>query len=200
MKELKIPSHQVDVVEIMKKIRQSAASSRSEMSLEEKVRREAKSEFVKLIQAAQVPDFMVEQIRQQQAFEAYDPRTLYASSRPGVGSFIGLIRKLLRPITKLFVNLDPAAHELNRLTILNNFYLKTMQDLIVRVSTLSVEIHQLKRRAGHQHTRESQHQHQHQRHSGAPGPRRTRHGGRRDNNDNRNRNHQRTPPAEEPQA
>lgn len=203
MKDLRIPSHQVDVVEIMKKIRQSAAGSRSEMSLEEKVRREAKSEFVKLIQAAQVPDFMVEQIRQQQVFEAYDPRTLYSSSRAGVGSFIGLIRKLLRPITKLFVNLDPAAHELNRLTILNNFYLKTMQDLIVRVSTLSVEIHSLKRRTGHQlHTRDSQHPHQHQRHSGAPGPRRTRHGGRRDNNDNRNsnRNHQRTPPAEEPQA
>lgn len=200
MKDFKVPSHQVDVVEIMKKIRQSAASSRSEMTLEEKVRREAKSEFLSLIQAAQVPDFMVEQIRQQQVFEPYDPRTLYASSRPGVGSLIGVIRKILRPITKLFINLDPAAHELNRLTLLNNFYLKTMQDLIVKVSTLRVEIHQMKRRSGHQITREAGHHPS--RHPSAPGPRRTRHGGRRENNDNRNnanRNHQR-PAAEEPQA
>lgn len=200
MKDFKVPSHQVDVVEIMKKIRQSAASSRSEMTLEEKVRREAKSEFLSLIQAAQVPDFMVEQIRQQQVFEPYDPRTLYASSRPGVGSLIGVIRKILRPITKLFINLDPAAHELNRLTLLNNFYLKTMQDLIVKVSTLRVEIHQMKRRSGHQLTREAVHHPT--RHPATPGPRRTRHGGRRDNNDNRNnanRNHQR-PAAEEPQA
>ncbi|HSP07427.1 MAG TPA: hypothetical protein VLR94_09630 [Acidobacteriota bacterium] len=200
MKDFKIPSHQVDVVEIMRKIRQSAANSRSEMTLEEKVRREAKSEFLSLIQAAQVPDFMLEQIRQQQILEPYDPRTLYASSRAGVGGLIGIIRRILKPITKLFINLDPMAHELNRLTILNNFYLKTMQDLIAKVSALRVEIHMMKRRTGHQHTRDSGHQ----RHPAGPGPRRTRHGGRRENdnrNDNRNANrNQSRPAAEEPQA
>ena len=200
MKDFKIPSHQVDVVEIMKKIRQGAASSRSEMTLEERVRREAKSEFIALVQAAQVPDFMVDQIRQQQVIEPYDPRTLYASSRPGVGGLIGIIRRILKPITKLFINLDPMAHEMNRLTILNNFYLKTIQDLIVKVSALRVDVHQMKRRSGHQHVRDAGHQ----RHPAGPGPRRTRHGGRRENdnrNDNRNanRNHSR-PAAEEPQA
>lgn len=202
MKDFKVPSHQVDVVEIMKKIRQNAAGSRSEMSLEEKVRREAKSDFIALVQAAQVPDFMVEQLRQQQVFEPYDPRTLYASSRPGVGSLIGIIRRILKPITKLFINLDPMAHELNRLTILNNFYMKTIQDLIVKVSALRVDVHQMKRRTGHQHVRDTR-EGGHQRHPAGPGPRRTRHGGRpndnRNDNRNANRNHSR-PAAEEPQA
>src|SRR5437867_1773400 len=148
MKDLKVPSHQVDVVEIMKKIRQAAASNRAEMTLEESVKREAKSEFISLVQAAQVPELMVEQIRTLEVLEPYDPRTLYASSRSGVGSLIGLIRKILRTITKLFINLDPMAHELNRLTILINFYLKTIQDLILKTSAIRVEMHSMKRRSG----------------------------------------------------
>src|SRR5687767_15157327 len=101
MKDLKVPSHPVDVVEIMKKIRQAATSNRAEVTLEEKVRREAKSEFIALVQAAQVPDFLVEEIKTQSVMEPYDPRTLYASSRPGLGSIIGWIRRILKPITKL---------------------------------------------------------------------------------------------------
>src|SRR5262245_34607587 len=174
MKDEKIPSHQVDVVEIMKKIRQSAASSRTELTIEEKVRREAKSELISLAQAARIPDSTVDEIRQQTIYDPYDPRTLYSSSRPGVGSFIGWIRKILRPITKLFINLNPLAHEVNRLTMLNNFYLRTTQDLIVKMSALRVEIHHMKRRSGHQHSRDHRpnnqnyrrHRHPRREHSG----------------------------------
>src|SRR5262245_30601668 len=139
MNDTKIPSHQVDVVEIMKKIRQSTASNRADLTLEEKTKREAKSEFASLVQNAQVPDYLVNEIRQQGTFAPYDPQTLYFSARPGVGSVIGWIRRILRPITKLFVNLDPLAHEVNRLTLLNNFYLKTIQDLVAKTSVLRVE-------------------------------------------------------------
>lgn len=150
MKELKIPSTQnVDVVEIMKKIRQNAALSRNTLTMEERVRRESRTEFLAMIQSAQVPEHLVEEIRQNKVFEPYDPRTLYASSRPGVGSLIGLIRKILRPITKLFINLDPLAHEVNRLSLLNNFYLQTVQDLIGKTSKMSVELHSLRRTQHH---------------------------------------------------
>jgi hypothetical protein len=152
MRDAKVPTTQVDVVEIMKKIRQNAASNRAEMTMDERVRREAKSEFLSLVQNAQVPDFLVEELRQKKVFEAYDPRTLYSSSRPGVGSVIGLIRKILRPITKLFINLDPLAHDVNRLTLLNNFYLTTIQDLIGKTAKLSVEVHSMRR--GQHHSRD----------------------------------------------
>jgi hypothetical protein len=195
MKDNKIPSHQIDVVEIMKKIRQSASSSRTELTIEEKVRREAKSELISLAQAAQIPDSTVDEIRQQTVFEPYDPRTLYSSSRPGVGSLIGFIRKLLKPITKLFINLDPMAHEVNRLCMLNNFYLKAVQDLIVKNSALRVEMHQIKRRTGHQHGRD---------HSRSNNQNfRRRHPRREHSGEMRNRHPRpgsRTPVAEEPQA
>ena len=200
MKEGKIPSHQVDVVEIMRKIRQSAANSRSELTLEEKVRREARSEFVTMMQNVQVPDFLVEEIRQQTVFEPYDPRTLYASSRPGVGFLIGLIRTILRPLTKLFINLDPLAHDMHRLTILNNLYLKTIQDLIVKTAALRVEMYSFKKRLGHyrsdSHSRHSNQGQNHRRFS------RDRHGRRESNNEirNANRSGSRPNPTEEPQT
>src|SRR5262249_36833969 len=129
----------------MKKIRQNAASNRAEMTMEERVRREAMSDFLSLVQNAQAPNFLVAALRRKKVFEPYDPRTLYSSSRPGVGSVIGLIRRILRPITKLFINLDPMAHDVNRLTLLNNFYLATIQDLIGKTAKLSVEIHSMRR-------------------------------------------------------
>jgi hypothetical protein len=195
MKDEKIPSHQVDVVEIMKKIRQSAVTSRTELTIEETVRREAKSELISLAQAARIPDSTVDEIRQQTVYEPYDPRTLYSSSRPGVGSLIGWIRKILRPITKLFINLDPLAHEVNRLTMLNNFYLRTTQDLIVKMSALRVEIHHMKRRSGPQHGRDNSrpHNQNYRRHRH---PRRE-HSGEVRNSQGRG---SRTPVAEEPQA
>lgn len=198
MKEARIPSHQIDVVEIMKKIRQTATSNRAELTLDEKIKREAKSDFLNLIQEAQLPDYLIEEIRRDSIFAPYDPRTLYSSSRPGVGGLIGIIRKILRPITKLFINLDPLAHEVTRLSLLNNFYLKTMQDLIVKTSSLRVQLHNSRRRPGHQQGRDHNFSRQNQNHS------RHRHGGRRESGgENRNadsRTEPRVPSTEEPQA
>ena len=197
MKDAKIPSHQVDVVEIMRKIRQSAAGSRAELTLEEKVRREAKSEFLELMQSAQLPDFLAEEIRQQTIFEHYDPRTLYASSRTGIGGLIGLIRKILKPITKLFINLDPLAHQVYRLSILNNFYLKTIQDLVVKTATMRVEAYSMKKRWGHQRSRDDGSRYHN------PNHRRYRDRHRREGQDARNanpRNGVRTASTEEPQT
>ncbi|PWT88655.1 MAG: hypothetical protein C5B54_10305 [Acidobacteria bacterium] len=185
MKDNKIPSHQVDVVEIMKKIRQSTASNRADMSIEERTKREAKSEFVTLVQNAQVPDYLVNEIRQQGTFTPYDPQTLYFSARPGVGSVIGWIRRILRPITKLFVNLDPLAHEVNRLTLLNNFYLKTIQDLIGKTAALRVEVHSMRKRVGHHRSHDNQQRHNHHR-------RHYRDRDRRDRRENNNNNESRS--------
>jgi hypothetical protein len=194
MKDAKIPSHQVDVVEIMRKIRQSAAGSRAELTMEEKVRREAKTEMLGFLQSAQVPDLIADEIRQNNHQEPYDPRTLYSSARAGVGGIIGLIRKILRPITKLFINLDPMAHQVHRLTVMNNFYLKTIQDLVAKTSSLRVEVHNLKKRSGHYRSRED-------------GSRYNNHRRYRDRfrrgDDSRNpnpRNQVRTAPSEEPQT
>jgi hypothetical protein len=157
MKDLKVPSSQIDVVEIMKKIRQSSAGQRSELSTDDRIKREAKSEFQTLIQNAQVPDPIVDQIKQQTIFEPYDPRTLYISKRPGIGSILGVIRRILKPITKLFINLDPLAYEVHRLTALNNFYLKAVQDLVYKTSALQTELYHMKKHGGGRHRTREEH-------------------------------------------
>jgi hypothetical protein len=184
MKDVKVPSHQIDVVEIMKKIRQSASGNRTELTRDDRIKREAKSEFQTLIQNAQVPDSVADLIKQQTFFEPYDPRTLYVSKRPGIGSILGVIRRLLKPITKLFVNLDPLAHEVHRLTALNNLYLKAIQDLIYKCSALQVEMYHFKKRGGavrhrSEHSRYNNSGPTHRRH-------RDRHHHRRESADNRN--------------
>ena len=200
MKDVKIPSHQIDVVEIMKKIRQTASSSRTEVSAEERVRREAKSDFLGLFQAAQVPDAIADQVRQQEVFEPFDPRTMYSSSRPGVGSLLGFIRKLLRPITKLFINLDPLGHEVYRLSVLNNFYLKTIQDLVVKMASLRIEMHNMKKRSGHHRSRDDNHSSRYN-NSGHQQHRRFRQGGRRPNSgEARSNNNPRPTATEETQS
>jgi hypothetical protein len=184
MKDIKVPSHQIDVVEIMKKIRQSAAGNRTELNRDDRIKREAKSEFQTLIQTAQVPDSVADLIKQQTFFEPYDPRTLYVSKRPGIGTILGVIRRLLKPITKLFVNLDPLAHEVHRLSALNNLYLKAIQELVYKCSALQVEMYHFKKRShggGRHRTRD---EHSRYNNSGSNHRRHRQH--RRDSGDNRN--------------
>jgi hypothetical protein len=199
MKDIKVPSHQIDVVEIMKKIRQSAAGNRTELNRDDRIKREAKSEFQTLIQTSQVPDSVADLIKQQTFFEPYDPRTLYVSKRPGIGTILGVIRRLLKPITKLFVNLDPLAHEVHRLTALNNLYLKAIQELVYKSSALQVELYHFKKRShgggGRHRTRE---EHSHYNNSGSNHRRPRQH--RRDSGDNRNSQPARMNSAAEPSA
>jgi len=200
MKDLKIPSNQIDVVEIMKKIRQSSSGQRTELTHDDRIKREAKSDFQTLIQSAQVPDTIADLIKQQTFFEPYDPRTLYISKRPGIGSILGVIRRLLKPITKLFVNLDPLAYEVHRLTALNNLYLKAVQELVYKSSALQTELYHMKKHSGGRHrTRE-----EHHRFNNQPGSNHRRHRGerpqRRESGDNRNSQPARMNSAAEPPA
>jgi len=181
----------------MKKIRQSSAGQRTELTHDDRIKREAKSEFQTLIQTSQVPDSVADLIKQQTFFEPYDPRTLYVSKRPGIGSILGVIRRLLKPITKLFVNLDPMAHEVHRLTALNNMYLKAIQDLVYKTSALQMDLYHMKKHnAGRHRSRDEQ-----QRRYNNSGPNHRRHRSdrhRRDSADNRNSQPARINSAVEP--
>lgn len=187
MRNPKVPSHQIDVVEIMKKIRQSAGRSRADTDREDRVRLEAKGHFQSLLQNAKIPDYLSEQIRQQTLFEPYDPRTLFYSARPGLGKLIGFIRLILKPITKLFVNLDPLAGEVHRLSQMNNLYLRTVQEMIEKTAALEIEVHNLKKRGGHHRHRDERPAHQGQHH------RRRNRNGRRNHNNRSSRPHQNAP-------
>ena len=81
------------------------------------------------------------------------PEDLYASHPSGAGRLISLIRKLLRPITKLFVNLDLPLHKQFKVNI---GVAAALHDLMQDNMALRAELEQLRaqRHEGDAATRE----------------------------------------------
>ena len=75
---------------------------------------------------------------------AFDPGTIYRSSR---GSALETIRRLLRPVQKLFWNPTPVISALSRQSELNAAYAHVLHNLTLELTRLSLEVQDLKQRA-----------------------------------------------------
>jgi hypothetical protein len=76
----------------------------------------------------------------------FDPETIYRSSRGAVGSVLGALRGLLRPIQKLFWNPNPMIFALSRQSDLNKYYVHLLHNLSVEITRLNLEVQELKNR------------------------------------------------------
>ena len=74
----------------------------------------------------------------------FDPDTMYRSSR---GSALETIRRLLRPVQKLFWNPTPVIAALSRQSELNTAYAHVLHNLTLELTRLSLEVQDLKQRA-----------------------------------------------------
>lgn len=78
---------------------------------------------------------------------AFDPETLYRSSRGGSGRALEAIRRWLRPVQKLFWNPTPMVAALSRQSELNAAYAHLLHNLTLELTRLSLEVQDLKHRA-----------------------------------------------------
>jgi hypothetical protein len=78
---------------------------------------------------------------------AFDPETLYRSSRGGSGRALETIRRLLRPVQKLFWNPTPLIAALSRQSELNTAYAHLLHNLTLEITRLNLEVQELKHRA-----------------------------------------------------
>jgi hypothetical protein len=78
---------------------------------------------------------------------AFDPETVYRSSRGGSGRALEAVRRWLRPVQKLFWNPTPMIAALSRQAELNTAYAHLLQNLTLEVTRLSLEVQDLKHRA-----------------------------------------------------
>ena len=76
----------------------------------------------------------------------FDPETVYRSSRGAVGALLLGVRRLLRPIQKLFWNPTPMIAALSRQSELNDLYLDLLHSFAVEVTRLNLEVTGLKNR------------------------------------------------------
>ena len=154
MAEFNIQSDSVDVTRIMEQIRQRIREKRGTDYTEQQTRELATVKLEQFLDPKQVRSDLVEHYRKLEPPAALDPipherpgpapapfefdqHTLYASSRGTMGKLIRLIRKLLNPILKLFINPNPVAFALTRQAEINAWTLQLLQqqtDLAERVT------------------------------------------------------------------
>lgn len=77
---------------------------------------------------------------------AFDPETIYRSSRGALGRVLALSRRLLRPVQKLFWNPTPMISALSRQADLNRFSAHLLHNLVLELTRQNLELSELKSR------------------------------------------------------
>lgn len=77
---------------------------------------------------------------------SFDPETLYRSSRGAVGQALERIRRLLRPVQKLFWNPNPMISALSRQSDLNRYSTHLLHNLVLELTRLNLEVQELRNR------------------------------------------------------
>lgn len=168
MTDFNIRSDNVDVEQIMKQIRSRIREKRGVDYTEQEIRELATVKLEKFLDPRGVRSDLLQQFRRAQSREPLTPppnykfedTTLFESSR----GIVQWIRKLLKPILKLFFNPQPIADALNIQSKLNtqNFerqvrelderrhleelQYEVMHNLVVELTRLGIEVKNLKMR------------------------------------------------------
>ena len=134
MAEFNIRSDAVDVEQIMEQIRARLREKRGVDYTEEQIRELASVKLDRFLDPRNVRSDLLEHYRKQsaasstsessaaEAFEPlavppFEPDAVYRSSRGGIGGILRGIRRLLRPVLKLFINPGPMLETVRALSV-----------------------------------------------------------------------------------
>lgn len=154
MNDFNVRSDNVDVEQIMRQIRSRIREKRGVDYTEEEVRELAQVKLEKFIDPKGVRSDLIEQYRH--AREAalppnykFEDTTLFETHR----GFLALIRRLLRPVLKLFMNVNPlidALHIQSRLNAeraaMEPLQYELMHNLVIELTRTTIEVKNLKMR------------------------------------------------------
>ena len=143
-----IKGDDVSVDEIMRSIRKRIEEKRQTLYTDEEIRHIAEHRLDAVLDAHDfnsdfISDFRSEPVRWNYQFS---PETLYRSSRGAVGQMLEKVRRLLKPIQKLFWNPNPMIAALSRQSDLNSYYIHLMHNMAVEMTKLNLEVQDLKNR------------------------------------------------------
>ena len=112
---------------------------------EEELRYIAERRLEPVLQGRDLSAALLEELRARDAQWNYsfDPETIYRTSR---GGFLGVARRLLRPVQKLFWNPTPMISALSRQSDLNRFSAHLLHNLVLELTRLNLEVAELKNR------------------------------------------------------
>src|SRR6476660_10403544 len=151
MTDFSVRSDAVDVEQIMRDIRSRIREKRGVDYTEEEIRELASVKLQTILDPKGVRSDLLEhyqRLREESGTKrnyAFEDTTLFDSPRP----FVRAIRKLLRPILRLFFNPDPlieALHIQSRLNAAEALYYELIHNLVLETTRLSIEVKNLKMR------------------------------------------------------
>jgi len=154
MTDFSVRSDSVDVEQIMSQIRARIREKRGVDYTEDEIRRIAGVKLEQFLDPRAVRSGLLEEFRRRQAAQrvetyAFEDTTLYESHRP----VVRLVRRLLNPVLKLFLNPAPVAQVLHLQTKINDRLLRkedldyeVMSNLVVELTRLGIEVKTLKMR------------------------------------------------------
>jgi hypothetical protein len=145
---VEIKAEGVDVQAIMGAIRKRIEEKRQGLFSDEEIREIAEKSLDAVLDAHEFnPDFVKDFRAQPTRWNfAFHEETIYESSRGAVGQALRALRRLLRPIQKLFWNPNPMISALSRQSDLNAYYVHLLTNLAVEVTKLNLELQELKNR------------------------------------------------------
>src|SRR3954469_9900441 len=154
MTDFSVRSDHVDVEQIMRQIRSRIREKRGVDYTEEEIRELASVKLEKFLDPRGVRSDLLEQFRRKREASlppnfAFEDSTLFETHR----GFLRFMRRLLRPILKLFINPNPLIEALHIQSKLNAqqaaiepLYYEVMHNLVLETTRLGIEVKNLKMR------------------------------------------------------
>ena len=144
--EIKAPD--VDVEALMASIRKRIEEKKKGLYTEEEIREIAERRLESVLGTHDLPGDLLADFRREGArwnFQ-FETETIYRSSRGVVGQVLETIRRVLKPVQKLFWNPNPMISALSRQSDLNRYYVHLFHNLTLELTRLNLEVQDLKNR------------------------------------------------------
>jgi len=145
---VEMESDRVDVQEVMREIRRRIEEKKGGLYTEEEIREIAERPLHPVLDARDFKsDLLAEFLEQKDRWNfSFDPETVYRSSRGFVGRMLETLRRLLRPVQKLFWNPNPMIAALSRQSDLNTSLVHLLHNVGLEMTRLNLEIQDLRNR------------------------------------------------------
>jgi hypothetical protein len=141
----------VDLLQLLADVHRRIAERKEGLYSDEELRFIAERPLEGVLTGRELRADLVEEFRARDAQWnfSFEPDTLFRSSHGVAGRALEAVRRLLRPVQKLFWNPNPMIAALSRQSDLNRFYTHLLHNLVLELSRLNLEVQELRSRNLH---------------------------------------------------
>ncbi len=138
----------MDVLQFLADVYKSIAQRKERLYTDEELRFIAERTLEPVITGRDLRADLLDELRSRdsQWNFSFEPGTIYHSSRGFAGRALETVRRLLRPVQKLFWNPNPMIAALSRQSDLNRFSVHLLHNLVLELSRLNLEVQELRSR------------------------------------------------------